>query len=289
LLDASSLRVDVGGSPAVDGLSMASTAERVLVLGAARALFEAAAGTRPVTRGTLRVAERDPLDAVRSGTSAGAPLDPPLPPGWTLRQYVEWSARLTGHSRGASRGLADEAIERLKLDALARNKLGTLAPAARRGGVLAAAIATAATVILVEDPTVGLSADAARSFARIVARALSDRRSIVFTGRASLDSPLALAADEAIVVSGSQVVAQGAPAEIAAGESAFLVRVGGDARAFVVAMEAKGGRVLAAAPEAARGCMTIDLGELKTLDLLRIAAEANAVVLELRPLASSFC
>jgi ABC-2 type transport system ATP-binding protein len=288
LLDASSLRVDVGGSPAVDGLSLASTAERVLVLGAARALFEAAAGTRPIARGTLRVAEQEPLDAVRSGTSAGAPLDPPLPPGWTLRQYVEWSARLSGHSRDASRGLADESIERLKLDALARNKLSTLAPAARRGGVLAAALATAATVILVEDPTAGLSADAARSFARIVTRALADRRSVIFSGRASLDSPLALAADEAIVVDGSQVVAQGSPAEIAAGESAFLVRVGGDARAFVEAMEAKGGRVLAAAPDAARGCMTIDLGELGTLDLLRIAADADAVVLELRPLARAF-
>src|SRR5580704_12086212 len=46
LLAASSLRVDVGGSPAVDGLTLATTGDRVLVLGAARALFEAAAGLR---------------------------------------------------------------------------------------------------------------------------------------------------------------------------------------------------------------------------------------------------
>ncbi len=278
--------MDVGGTSALDGLSLLSTGDRVLVLGASRALFEAAAGLRTRARGELKVVDRDPLDAIQSGSAAGAPLDPPMPAVWTLREYVVWSARLAGHPRGTARDLAGEAMERLKLTSLANSKLGGVAVAARRGAVVAAALATAAPALLVEDPTAALPADTARSFARIVMRALSDRRTAVFAPRVSLDSPIALGADEAIVVDGSHVVAQGAPAEIAASEGAVVVRLGGDAGAFVSALQAAGARVLA--DDARRDSVAIDLGGLRALDLLRIASSSDAVVLELRPLASTF-
>jgi ABC-type multidrug transport system ATPase subunit len=291
LLASSSLRVDVGGTSAVDGLSLSSTGERVLVLGGARALFEAAAGLRGIARGELRVADQDPLEAIRAGALAGAPLDPPLPASWTVRQYVTWSGRLAGHPRRTATAMADDAIERMKLGSLSNGKLGAVALAARRGVVIAAALATGAGVLLLEDPIAALPAESARSFARIVARALADRRMVVFAPRVALDSPLALAAEEAIVIDGSRVAAQGAPAEIAAGESAFVLRIGGDARAFVSAVQARGARLLAAgdgARDPRCDSITIDLGELRTLDLLRIAASSNAVVLELRPLAWAF-
>jgi ABC-type multidrug transport system ATPase subunit len=267
---------------------MASTGEHLLVLGAPRALFETAAGLRASTRGELRVADRDPLDAVRAGASAGAPLDPPLPSSWTVRRYVTWSAQLAGHPAATSRSLADEAIERMKLAGAANDKLGKVAAAARRGTVIAAALATGAAILLVEDPIAGLPPDVGRPFARIVVRALADRQTAFFAPRVSLDSPFALAADEAIVIDGSQVVAQGDPAEIAAGEGTFLVRVTGDAGAFVEAVQGQGGRLLGAGKEPARACLTIELGALSTLDVLRIADASKAVVLELRPLARVF-
>jgi ABC-type multidrug transport system ATPase subunit len=291
LLASSSLRVDVGGTSAVDGLSLATTGDRVLVLGAARALFEAAAGLRVSARGELRVADHDPVDAVRAGIAAGAPLDPPLPSSWTVRHYVVWSARIAGNDRAAARALADDAIDRMKLASHSKRKLGDAATAARRGAVIAAALATGAGVLLVEDPIAALPADTARSFARIVVRALSDRRTAVFAPRVALDSPIALAAEEAIVIDGSRVAAQGAPAEIAAGESAFVLKIGGDARAFVSAAEAQGARLLGAGDarlDPRRDAITIDLGGLRTLDVLRIAASSNAVVLELRPLSRAF-
>jgi ABC-type multidrug transport system ATPase subunit len=280
--------VDVGGTSAVDGLTLATTGERVLVLGAARALFEAAVGVRAIAHGELRVADQDPLDALRAGALAGAPLDPPLPPNWTVRQYVVWSARLAGYAASTAGALADEAIERLKLASLSDGKLGAVAPAARRGTVIAAALATGADVLFIEDPVASLPPETARTFARIVVRALSDRRTAVFAARVSLDSPLALAADEAIVIDGARVVGQGAPAEIAAGESAYVLRLGGDARAFVSAAEAQGARLLVPGDDPGRDGITIDLGGLRALDLLRIAAASNAVVLELRPLARTF-
>ncbi len=212
-----------------------------------------------------------------------------MPPDWTVRRYVTWSARLTGHARATSNALADEAIERMKLEGHVTTKLSRVALSARRAAVIAGALATGATILLLEDPLAGLAAETARSFARVVVRALSDRRSAVFAARVPLDSPLALAAEEAIVVDGALVSAQGDPAEIAAGESAFVLRVSGDAQAFLAAVTARGGRLLVGPvdpPVLAR--MSLDLGGLRTRDVLSIAAASNAVVLEIRPLARSF-
>jgi len=288
LLAASSLRIDVHGVPAIDGLVVTSTGERVLVIGAARALFEAAAGLRAVARGGLRIEGRPPIEAVRAGVAAGAPLDPPMPPRWTIRQYVTWSARLAGHGRGPAKDLAGDAIARMVLGAVAGTKLGKAVTAVRRATVLAAALATGATTLLVEDPTAGLPADDVPRFARVVVRALTDRRTLFFAGRLRLESPAALAADEAIVVFGSHVAAQGAPGEIAATERSFALRVVGDVRAFAGAVNAEGGHVRGETDGAASSRVSVDLGPLATRDLLRIAGATNSVVLELRPIALAF-
>jgi ABC-2 type transport system ATP-binding protein len=284
---AASLRVDVHGYPAVDGLSLTTTGERVLVLGAADALFEAAAGLRPSARGGLRVEGRTPIDAVRAGVVAGAPLDPPMPPRWTVEAYVTWSARLAGHPRRTAKQLAADALARMSLDTMAATKLGRAVLLVRRATVLAAALATGATTLFVQDPLTGLPADSASPFARVLSRALADRRTVFFGGRLRLESPLALAADEAVVVFGSSVAAQGAPAEIAAAERSLSVRVVGDVRAFIEAVRGAGGRVL----EPAAGSpsrVSVDLGPLATHDLLRIAEASKVVVLELRPIARAF-
>jgi ABC-2 type transport system ATP-binding protein len=290
ILAASGLRVDVAGSPAIDGLTLATTGDRVLLLGAARALFEAAAGLRAVRRGEIRVEGIAPLAAVRAGIAASAPLDPPLPPGWTALQYVTWSARLAGNTRAAARAMAAEALHRVQLGPVAAAKLGGATLASRRGTVLAAALATGARTLLIEDPLSGMTPDTARPFARVVARALgqSDCRAAVFAGRMPLESPLALAADEALVLDGAQVSAQGAPAEIATRDRTLALRVHGDVEAFARGVEAGGGHAQVSAGTSLPVHVRVELGLLAARDLLRIAAETRAVVVELRPLASAF-
>lgn len=287
-LEASHLRVDVGGAPAIDGLSLAAGGDHVLVLGAARALFGAAAGLRRVTRGDLLVDGRPAAQAVRAGAAACAPLDPPLPPSWSVLEYATWSARVAGQPRRAARELAGEALARMRLTAAAATRLSAAPPVVRRALGVAAALATGARVLLVEDPVGGLPDEAAHLLARTIARAVEDLRTAVFAGRVALESPLALAADEAVVIDGSHVVAQGAPGEIAAGERTLALRVLGDFEAFARAVDASGGRaqVSSGAPPAAH--VRVDLGPLAARDLLRIAASSNAVVVELRPIARSF-
>lgn len=298
LLTLADLRVDVGGTPAVDGLSFETHGERVLVLGAARALFEAAAGLRPARRGELRVAGMPPVAAVRARAAAGAPLDPPLPPRWTVAQYVTWSARLAGHRREDANRLAAAALDALQLGSSARARLRRATLAMRRATVLAAAMATGAPTLLIDDPLTGLPEDAARSFARVVARALDTqprRRAVLFAASIPLESPLSLAADEAIVIDGSHASAQGAPAEIAAREKTLALRVEGDVESFARGVEAEGGRATLGTPPGEDPAhavgpifVRVELGPLGAFELLRIAEQAQAIVRELRPIAEVF-
>jgi ABC-type multidrug transport system ATPase subunit len=157
----------------------------------------------------------------------------------------------------------------------------------RRATVIAAALATGAPALLIEDPMAGLSSESALLLARAVARGTADRQTTTFAGRVPLESPMALASDEAIVLDGAQVVGQGPPAEIAAAERTLSLRVHGRVDAFVRAVEDRGGR--ATASEGARPVhVRVELGPLASRDLFAIAMESDAVVMELRPLAGAF-
>ena len=288
LFSCSHLRIDVGGVPAIDGLTLASSGQHVLLLGAPRALFEAAAALRPTARGTLLVEGLVARDATRAGLAASAPLDPPLPTDWTVAEYVTWSARLAGHDRAAAVSLAADAMERLQIGPLAREGLRKTGHEVKRATVIAAALATGAATLLVEDPAVGLADQPAHLLVRTAMRALGDRSAVLFAARVPLESPLALAADEAIVIDGSHVTAQGPPAEIAASERTLALRVHGDVDAFRRAVEARGGRALVGPKAPPPAHVRVELGPLAASDLLRIATESSTVVMELRPLARSF-
>jgi energy-coupling factor transporter ATP-binding protein EcfA2 len=151
----------------------------------------------------------------------------------------------------------------------------------RRATAIAAALATSAPTIVLDDPLADLSDAEARTLARVLSRALDDRASIVFAPRMDLASPIALHADEAIMLSASSVVAQGPPAEVAARDRTYALRVEGDSASFARQVVERGGRV-----DGAARAMIVTLGELNTRDLLSIALASNAVILELRPVAA---
>ena len=281
LLVVSDLRVDVDGVPSCDGLTLRASGDRLLVLGAPRSLFEATCGRRPVMRGDLQVRGVSVATAAREGIVAGAALDPPLPPRWTALDYVTWSARLAGHSAADARTLAKEAIALVQLGAMAENPLERLVLHAKRGVVLAAAHATDAAVIVVEDPLATLPEEIARSWAKIIVQALADRAWIVMASRVSLTSPIAMSADEALIVSSSRVEAQGSPAEIAAATRRFVARIHGPLEALGARLTARGARM-----DVQGAQVLLDLGaSLTTAELLGMCADVDATVVEMVPVA----
>ncbi|MBX3263434.1 MAG: hypothetical protein KIS78_18910 [Labilithrix sp.] len=279
LLVADDLRVDVDGVPACDGLSFRATGEHLLVLGAPRALFDAATGLASVVRGALTVRGVAAALAVARGVVAGAAMDPPLPPRWTVTEYVQWSARLSGVPALDARESAEAAIAKLQLRAMARAELSRLVPHARRATNVAAALATSAEVIALDDPLGGLADELAAAYARVLAEALADRAWIVFAPRVPLTSPLAQQADEAIVASAVRTEAQGPPAELAAAERRFVARVDGSIDALTPALASRGARI-----EAHGAHLVVDLGEtMTTSELVSLCDGAGVAVVELVP------
>ena len=283
LLAIEDLRVDVDGVPACDGLTLQTRGDRVLVLGAPRVVFEATCGLRPVMRGRLHVRGLPAEAAVRGAILAGAPLDPALPPKWTALEYITWSSRLAGRSSRDARGLAAEAVALVQLGPAAGSTFERMPPHARRGVVLAAALATGATAIVLEDPLAGLPEEVARALAKIIVQALSERSWIVFGARLSLTSPLAMSADEALMVSSSRLDAQGPPAEIAARGRRFVARIHstGPLEVLGVRLSERG-----ATMDVQGAQVLLDLGDsMTTADLLGLCAELDATVVEMVPLA----
>jgi ABC-2 type transport system ATP-binding protein len=281
LVQAEDLRVDVDGVPACDGLTLRTSGERVLLLGAPHALFEALAGIRPIRRGRLAVRGVSLATAVTDGIVAAAPLDPPLPPKWTATEYVTWSARLSGRSSSDARTLATNAIARVQLGAIATQPLARMVPHARRGVVVAAALATASQVLVLEDPLANLPEESARTWAGILVTALEEIPWIVVASRIALTSPLAIATDEALVISSSRVDAQGPPAEIAAADHRFVARIHGSLEALAAKLAERGARI-----DVQGAQVLLDLGAaVTTADLLRLAIESEATIVEMVPVA----
>lgn len=276
--------MDAHSLPVCDGLSFATTGERVVVLGAPGIVFAAATGLASITRGSLEVRGRAPADAVRAALVAGAAHEPPLPPKWKLGEYVAWSARLAGATSPARR--AAEAIAELKLDALATTPLGKLVPHARRAAVVASALATGAETLLLEDPLGGLPDDLATAFAELLVGALASRSWLVFAPRMPLGLALAGAADEAIVVgNGMRVDAQGAPRALAADARRFVGRIDGAPDKVAGAVAEAGGSVEAHGASH----VVLELGPtLTTAGFFAICAAADVAVLELVPAVHAF-
>lgn len=269
----------------VEGLSFATNGDKVLVFGASAPLLRAAMGELPVLRGQLLVAGAPPEAALRSNLVGVAPLDPPLPPTFTPAGYVEWRARLATNDAALAKKQAERAIAALLLASVEKTPLAQCVTTARRATVIAAALATGAKTLLLEDPTHGLTDEAARGFAKLVSKALGELRWALFAARLPLESPLALEADDALVIGSRSVLVQGFPADLAAREKRFSIVVEGNVEAFAEALERHGFFTVGLAPR-----LLVDLGdspESGTHDLFALALEHGVTIVELSPVAGA--
>lgn len=220
----------------------------------------------------------------RENGTAGVTLDAPLPPKWTPLEYVTWSARLAGRTNADAKTLAKEALGHLELGALSAKQLSILAPAPRRAVLLAAALVTGAEILAIENPVDGLPEELARSLAGAFVTALEGRSWIVFAPRLQLTSPFVLGAKEALVVSSTQLEAQGIPVELATKTKRFVVRTQGSMEELAERLKEHG-----ATFEVSGAQTLLDLGEnLGTARFLGMCDEARITVVEMIPTTRAF-
>ena len=108
-LFAENLRVDVRGAVAASGVTFASHAKSIAVVGDEYGLFAALEGAGEVRAGSLRIAGREVSgrEHLRSGEVGLAPFDPPLPSAIYGAEYLTWSARLAGYGHARARDAAE--------------------------------------------------------------------------------------------------------------------------------------------------------------------------------------
>jgi ABC-2 type transport system ATP-binding protein len=265
LLEAREASVAVDGVVAIERLSVVTEGERVVLAGDVGALFAALTGVPRsagggvggrvagddesempgevyVVGGTLLLAGKSVAEAAHFPIMGAAALDPPLPPRWTVQEYVEWGARLAGAPRREARELAAVALERTKLAAARRKMIGALSLPERRALVLTQGIVAGPAVLVAEAPLRGLEGTAAVFVLQALTAAVNGRRVVFSVSRldaASAEGALARGASHLVVLASGEVVLDGTPRALFARARVYALTVRSNAELLRAELSAR--------------------------------------------------
>jgi ABC-2 type transport system ATP-binding protein len=115
-------------------------------------------GYIPATEGRAKVAGYDvleqPLEAKRR--TGYLPETPPLYPDMTVRDYLDFCARIKGVTRGDRKTRVNSVMERTRIDDVAKRHCGKLSKGYRQRVGLAQALLNNPDVLILDEPTAGL-------------------------------------------------------------------------------------------------------------------------------------
>jgi ABC-2 type transport system ATP-binding protein len=166
-------------------------------------------GLRRPDSGCARVLGRPPGDPDARRRIGVTPQDASFPPTLRVGEVVELVAAHYSGAERPGRALAD-----FGLDELARRQTGGLSGGERRRLALALAFVGNPRLLVLDEPTAGLDADARAAAWSAIRNASSDGRSVLLTTH-HLDEAEALAS-RIVVVRDGRAVASGSPSEIRA-------------------------------------------------------------------------
>jgi ABC-2 type transport system ATP-binding protein len=283
-LAASDLRIDQGGAIAVERASFASHGNTVALLGDEHGILSALAGAADIRSGSLSLLGTDISSGehLRSNQVGIAPLDPPLPPSWTPRDYLIWGSRLAGADRNTAVRDAETALAEFGLQAAASQKLDALALTERRVLVLAQAVIAQPRVLVAPAPLSGLGGRETAFVAAAWATASRGRKWIVSLSNlylGSAESVLAQSADDVLLFSSGRLVRQGKLDRIEKGAVGYTITVRSKIDELRAALRARGIELSGGPPR-----FFVELPkEMKAQDLLALSAEIGAPIVELVP------
>ncbi len=284
LLAARALRVDVDGAVAIEGATFETRGTSVAIVGDGSGLLGAMAGRADVRSGSLAligldVARREHMGAATIGV---APLDPPLPPKWTAREYLVWGARLAGIDRSSAEQLALATMGELGVQKIAAVQASALAQADRRALVIAQAVVAGPRVLLATGPLSGLSGQDAAYVAAVLDAATHGRKWIVSLSNlyaGSDENVLAGRADDLLVFASGRLVRQGKLHRIEEGTVGYTLMLRGRVAEFRDALRSRGVE-LSGGPQR----FFVELpANMKAQELVALSAEVGAPLVELVP------
>ncbi|MCW5612073.1 MAG: ABC transporter ATP-binding protein [Rubrivivax sp.] len=231
MIAAHDLRVELGGSAVIDGVTLAFTPGWTAVVGPNGAgkstLLRALAGLLPATQGSVRLDGR-PLHAMpareRGRTIAWLAQQSEAGGDLAVRDVVRLGrlphTGLLGTPGAADEAAVDAAMAETECGAFAARRLSALSGGERQRVLLARALAVQAPVLLLDEPTTHLDAPHQRLLLAGLRRRAAAGATVVSVLH---DVTTALAADRVVVLHGGHVAADGAPGDAALQRT--LVRV----------------------------------------------------------------
>jgi iron complex transport system ATP-binding protein len=223
-IEVDGLRVELGGTTIVDGLSLSVTAgEWVTVIGPNGAgkstLVRAIAGLLRHT-GSIRLLGRALAELSRRELArqvAIVPQSPIVPPGMAVLDYVLLGRTpyipALGRESAGDIAAVHEVLARLDLSRFAGRSLDTLSGGERQRVILARALAQGATLLLLDEPTSALDIGHQQEVLDLVDELRAQHGLTVLATMHEL-SIAGEYADRMVLLAGGRVVAAGPPREV---------------------------------------------------------------------------
>jgi ABC-2 type transport system ATP-binding protein len=165
--------------------------------------------------GTVTIAGIDPRQDSRAARAAIGylPESAPLYPEMSVTGYLLYRARLWGLDRSERRRAVGRAMERTRVDDVARRRIGHLSKGYRQRVGLAAALVHNPPVLILDEPTNGLDPSQIRT-ARSLIRELAEDKTMLLCSH--ILPEVERTCDRVLVMAGGRVRADGTPAELLA-------------------------------------------------------------------------
>jgi ABC-2 type transport system ATP-binding protein len=249
-------------------------------------------GYMPATHGTARVAGYDvfeqPLEAKRR--TGYLPETPPLYPDMTVREYLQFVAKIKG-VRTNVKGRVEDVMKRTWVADMANRHCGKLSKGYKQRVGLAQALIHEPEVLVLDEPSAGLDPKQRVETGQLI-RELAGNHTIVLSTH--ILSEVAQTCQKVVIINKGKVVATDTPealTERMQGAVTMFVHAAGPADDIQRALQAVPGVVRAGVGEVSDGATTFEVDSEKGADIR--AGLANAIVrggwslLELRPMRMS--
>ena len=246
-------------------------------------------GYMPATEGRVRVGGHDVFEqAVEAKRHIGyLPETPPLYPDMTVREYLQFVAKIKGVPPADRKARVEQVMARTWVSDMANRACGKLSKGYRQRVGLAQAIIHNPDVLVLDEPTAGLDPKQIIETRRLIKELAGDHTIILST---HILPEVSQTCDRVVIINKGRVVAEDTPANLTqrlrGSETIFLQVDGPRAADAAAALSAVPGVVRVAPSDNAPGAFEIDSekGHDVRRDLARAVVLAGHDLLEMRPL-----
>jgi len=214
VLNVAGVRFAYGRRTVLDGIDLAIAGGEIVALlgpnGAGKStLIRCVCGRLAPDAGRVRVSDGDPrTDATARAHLGLVPQQVALFPHLTVAENIRTFARLAGVARSGLDAAAASALERCALDEVADQRAGTLSGGWQRRVNIACAIAHGPTLLILDEPTVGIDPPACEQIERLLAGLADSGMAVLMTSHdlaqlQRLASRLAFLGDGGILADGA--------------------------------------------------------------------------------------